>query len=706
MRHIGQRLSLKVIALALLAAMTLGGVWLGYESGGEAAAKAARSAREAAASQDGDARLDRGLGAALDRFLRDGQADALDELLPAGITEISGRGGRGLQRQVRSHGLWFPVFDLSGVKDLDSPEAGQVGINQVPLMIVAAHPNPARVKELLRHRFTAVGGQPPYTWSFQMEGENSAFTLDAQTGEFSGMAEEPVTLPMNVYVTDAEGTQASVATNVIIASEEPLMIVTDALPEVIAGQPYSAQLMASGGAQPYVWSLASGPEGWVCEASTGLISGSLNLPGEHSLRVILSDAITQVERTFVVGAEGGLTIVTPSPLPPAAPAAFYSGVFEADGGVEPYRWSLEASQLPSDWALSPEGELSGTAPEGEAQYEFKVKVVDAAEQTFDKSFQLTVSQGLLVIASREKAGLAWQYESMSAALGAAVSGVSLTRNGVEIYRGKGTNVVDRQLVTGLSYSYALNAITTDGRLLPYAAAVANILPMSRQRGQPGVSGDPFADRVVQFSPLSPGGFGAAGMPFNITGPPDGVSTFAPAHQPNQILSLHAKAGGGGSIVLEFTDNIVEAGSGLDFTVFENVFFKENDPNQRFMEPAMVEVALFEGQWHKFPLRVNVAADGMVDLFQPAYYAQGFAGVNATTGDDPTDPARSGGDSFDLAALGRPDLQWFRFIRLTSTGDGALRDAAGKVVRHTDENNSLSGHSSSGFDLDAVSAVNY
>lgn len=700
----GQRFSLKVIALAMLVAMTLGGVWLGYESAGVTVAPSTGLAKGSMAVAGGSGPQD-GLNAALERFLQRGEGDALDELLPAGITEISGRGGRGLQRQVRSHGLWFPVFDLSGVKDLEDPEAGQVAINQVPLMIVDSHPNPGRVKELLRHRFTAVGGLPPYTWSMQTEGE-SGFSLEANTGEFLGMSEEPVTLAMNVYVTDAEGTQASVATNVVIASEEPLMIVTEVLPEVVPGQVYTAQLMGAGGAQPYVWNLVSGPKGWICDESTGVISGSMDMPGEHSLRVVLSDTISQVERTFGVGSKGGLSIVTSSPLVPAAPGAFYSGRFEAAGGVEPYLWSMETGGLPPGWSLTPEGEMRGTAPDGEMRFEFQVRVEDAVGQAFEKAFQLSVSQGLLVVASREKAGLAWQYESMSAALGAPISGVVLTRNGAEIYRGKGTNVVDRNLVTGASYSYELTAITADGRWLPYAAAVAKILPMSRQRGQPGVSGDPYADRVVQFNPLSPGGYGSANMPSNVTGPPDGSSTFTPAHQPNQVLSLHATVGGGGSVVLEFTDNIVEAGSGQDFTVFENVFFKNNDPNQRFMEPATVEVALFEGQWHRFPIRVNVAADGTVDLFQPAYYAQGFAGVNATTGEDPTDPTRSGGDSFDLAALGRADLQWFRFIRLTSTGDGALRDAAGKAVRHTDENNSLSGHSSSGFDLDAVSAVNY
>ena len=120
----------------------------------------------------------------------------------------------------------------------------------------------------------------------------------------------------------------------------------------------------------------------------------------------------------------------------------------------------------------------------------------------------------------------------------------------------------------------------------------------------------------------------------------------------------------------------------------------------------MEVALFEGDWHRFPFSVNPPVNGQPDLTSPSYYAQGFAGVNATTGDDPTNPSRSGGDSFDIDALGLNGISWIRFIRIQSTGHNALRDLSGKLVQHTDELGALSGGGSSGFDLDAVSAVNY
>jgi hypothetical protein len=250
--------------------------------------------------------------------------------------------------------------------------------------------------------------------------------------------------------------------------------------------------------------------------------------------------------------------------------------------------------------------------------------------------------------------------------------------------------------------------TVDGSVQPFATAAATILPMTLQRAQPGATGDPFADRVTVFSPLTAGGYGAGFVPANLTGPPDGRGTFAPASQPAEIASLHARAGAGGSVVVEFTDNIVELGAGTDFTVFENVLFVGGKATVRFMEPALVWVALFDGQWFRFPIDVVPPAAGApLNLRDPFYYNKGFAGRNATTGSDPTNPAASGGDSFDVDELAVPGLTWIRFIRFQSTGDQALTDDFGAdPVRHTAESNALSGLGSSGFDLDAVSAVNY
>ena len=184
----------------------------------------------------------------------------------------------------------------------------------------------------------------------------------------------------------------------------------------------------------------------------------------------------------------------------------------------------------------------------------------------------------------------------------------------------------------------------------------------------------------------------------------------PASLPTQIASLHARVGAGGSVVLEFTNNIVELGPGADFTVFENVFFVNGNGDDRFMEPAVVWVALFSDQWFRFPIDVvPPATGGELKLNDPFYYSRGFAGRNPTTGSDPTNPGVSGGDPFNINELGVPGLTWIRYIRIQSTGDNYWRDdPEGDPVRHPPgpQNSALSGGGSSGFDLDAVSAAHF
>jgi hypothetical protein len=707
MMSVSQRPLFLTLVVVILLATLMGGAWLGYQSAGtsETSAVAALGAgttnnnNHASSTPEGNS-----LAALLERF-RLGDVHALDHLLPHGLTEASGSGGGGLQRQVRSHGLWFPVFDLSRIQSLDDPNLSDVRLSRIPLMITAPNPPPGKIKEPLTHRFTAVGGTPPYLWRMEM-GQTKGFTLNAQTGDFSGLSEVELNVPLTIHVSDSAGEQMSAQSTLSIATEEPLAIATLELPPIADSSNYSTILSASGGAKPYTWILSTKSLGWTCDESTGIIKASHLEPGDHELTVTVQDQVTSVQRSYLLRVSNGLEITTGSPLTPAAPGAFYSGAFEATGGTPPYQWSLIDTQLPDDWTFTPEGQISGRPPNLEAVLSLTVQVTDSAGLSFDKSFELSLSRGLLALASDQKVGLAWRYKAMQQTLRAGITGVSLRRNGVEIYRGAGSSYVDHALPIGSTPSYELIAFTTDGRTLPYAAAVATILPFTRQRAEPGVTGDPYADVVSTFNPLSSGGYGVTGLPNNVLGPPNGASTFLPAYLPEHVLSLHASDSGGGRVMLQFTNNLIESGPGADFTIFENVFFVDNDPNKRFMEPAIVEVAIYEDEWFRFPTRVQVAADGSINLKQPTYYTAGFAGVNATTGDDPTNPNRSGGDSFDLSALGQPGLAWIRYIRILATGDAVLRDSLGQKIRHTSENNSLNGRASSGFDLDAVSAVNY
>jgi len=188
--------------------------------------------------------------------------------------------------------------------------------------------------------------------------------------------------------------------------------------------------------------------------------------------------------------------------------------------------------------------------------------------------------------------------------------------------------------------------------------------------EPILDSTPGADKVVSFTPGQNAGFGNNFFPENVLGMPDpsvGISAFNPSTKPQEILGL----GHGGEIVLTFTDNYIVNGEGVDFTVFENVFYfmGTTDP---FIEAAIVSVSQDGANWYTFP-------------YDTSTYA-GFAGVTPTKDNQhPTDPAVSGGDQFDLTDV---NLEYASFVKLTDIGD--LKQE-GLWNDH--------------FDLDAVVAVN-
>src|SRR5437016_9312750 len=162
----------------------------------------------------------------------------------------------------------------------------------------------------------------------------------------------------------------------------------------------------------------------------------------------------------------------------------------------------------------------------------------------------------------------------------------------------------------------------------------------------------FADRVVGYTIGTGGGAREADLPRVVLGGPRGAGAFQGSMD---TFSL----GLGGSIVLEFTDNVVVNGPGPDFTVFENPFLvRGTTTGVPLAEPGTVSVSADGEHWVTFPCALDA----------PPYYP-GCAGVYPVfaTADDPaaalvpsttpiadlvgvpfadfTPPPGSGGDSF-------------------------------------------------------------
>ncbi len=176
--------------------------------------------------------------------------------------------------------------------------------------------------------------------------------------------------------------------------------------------------------------------------------------------------------------------------------------------------------------------------------------------------------------------------------------------------------------------------------------------------------DAFADRVVSFTPGMGAGFGQSKLPGVVLGPPQGGGDGLGSYD---VVSL----GNGGEIILALDDLWLTDGPGVDLLVFENAFVG-------YPETGVVAVSADGVMWHEWPCAADDADGGFPGCagVRPVY-ASSESGISAT------DPAVSGGDGFDLLALG---VTTARFVRIRDTGENSYGPPGG------------------GFDLDAIAVV--
>jgi hypothetical protein len=181
----------------------------------------------------------------------------------------------------------------------------------------------------------------------------------------------------------------------------------------------------------------------------------------------------------------------------------------------------------------------------------------------------------------------------------------------------------------------------------------------------------YATKVVSYTKGEKGGFNEAKLPGIVLGPPVGGGCCAGSLD---VLSL----GDGGEIVLGFDVAIVDE-PGADFVVFENSFEPSGDPTSVVAEPAEVAVSEDGTTWTAFPCTATTYPYGSCAGWHPVY-------ATAESPIDPRDPAKAGGDAFDLGSIG---VKRARFVR--------IRDMNGKFPAASP---------TAGFDLDGVAVLHF
>lgn len=265
---------------------------------------------------------------------------------------------------------------LTGCSDVNnvSPPAGPG-----PLTITTSSLPDGTQNQPYAAALGGTGGTTPYAWSLGSGSPSlpAGLSLNSTTGTITGTPTDLGTTTPIFRLQDASTPPEAVQkplTITITTTPQPLVITTTSLPNGVVNQPYpTTTLAATGGIQPYTWSVNPAlPNGLQFNVvSPATISGTpligSNGTTSHTFTVI--DSAIPVNQTD--NKQLPLTInLTPPPLtitfptgnrlPDATEGVPYSQTLQASGGTSPYTWSVSPT-LPSWLQLDPTtGALTGT----------------------------------------------------------------------------------------------------------------------------------------------------------------------------------------------------------------------------------------------------------------------------------------------------------------------------------------------------------
>jgi hypothetical protein len=190
---------------------------------------------------------------------------------------------------------------------------------------------------------------------------------------------------------------------------------------------YVGFLTATGGIEPYTWSVTSGllPEGLSLDPSTGVVSGETTSVGRFTFTVTATDsasptpATASASVTIVSTAPAALSVATAS-LPSGTVGQQYSTTLRSSGGTNPVSWAVASGGLPTGLTLDPEtGVVSGT-PTASGTSTVTLRATDSSEpsaQAATATFVVsTVSEGAPLTITTSKLPTGTQGDYYSAAV--------------------------------------------------------------------------------------------------------------------------------------------------------------------------------------------------------------------------------------------------------------------------------------------------
>lgn len=242
--------------------------------------------------------------------------------------------------------------------------------------------------------FTASGGQAPYTFSINSGSLPSGLSLSS-TGVLMGTPTVAGSFTFAIIVRDANNNIGSISYTLIVDAQT--LMLSPNLANPIVGVPYNQTVTASGGQDPYTFSVLSGqlPDG-LDLSPEGVLSGTPTTAGTFVFTLTATDANNNKgSLTYILNVTpNGSMILTISPptLPNGVVGINYSQILIASGGKAPYAFALTDGTLPPGLSLNASGNITGT-PLSAGMYPITIGVTDTSNNTGALMGTITIAAG-------------------------------------------------------------------------------------------------------------------------------------------------------------------------------------------------------------------------------------------------------------------------------------------------------------------------
>lgn len=255
------------------------------------------------------------------------------------------------------------------------------------------------------------GGKPPYRYSLTSGSLPVTLTLNSTTGEIKGIPTDACSsFSFTVSANDTcTGTTINRTFTLPIAC--PLTVNGTTTFNANMCTPKTPECYtASGGTPPYTWSPTQPVAGLIITVSgsgndTLCISGTPNLPGNHSITVTAKDSSTpKLTASKIVSIKipkpATLAWPTCSALPDGLKDTAYSATLSAcfasvTGGIAPYTFTIKSGSLPT--GCNPlnliTGDITGT-PTTAGTFNFTIQATDACGNKVTKLFTIIIKDAL------------------------------------------------------------------------------------------------------------------------------------------------------------------------------------------------------------------------------------------------------------------------------------------------------------------------